>query len=182
MSARLFSLTGVAFDHDLAARRREDAAEDREERRLAGAGRPFERDDLAALDVEVDAAQHRDGLAPFAGSLFDTTGMRMDIGSPLECVAVPPLSKRHVRNTSAGSIDATLRNEIIAALRHSAIAPSEDEHVQLHRDDQLQVDLRHHRPQREGLQRAEGEAGDRGDQWPACRGSGRCRRCRRRSP
>src|SRR5437868_1280629 len=96
-----------AVDYDVAFRRREDAAEDREEGRLAAAGRTFERDDLAAIDREVDSFQHCHALAAF-GEVF------LDIGR---------FKNAHVLNTNAGSIDATLRNEIIAAARQRTIEP-----------------------------------------------------------
>src|SRR5205085_12556615 len=107
----LLRLDAYAVDDHIARRRREDAAEDREERRLAGAGRTFERNDLAALDREVDSFEHRDRFAAaFREMFFDAARLKnRHLAYPLK--------------TSAGSIDATLRNEIIEAARHNAMAP-----------------------------------------------------------
>src|SRR5262249_31402329 len=46
-----------AIERVAAARRLVEAADHVHQRRLAGAGRPHDRDELAGLDVEVDAAQ-----------------------------------------------------------------------------------------------------------------------------
>ena len=46
-------------------------AEDVEQRRLAGAGRPHDRDELACLDVERDAAQHEGLTGPDRERLLD---------------------------------------------------------------------------------------------------------------
>src|SRR5205085_1431084 len=63
--AQTFRIHRDAVDHDVAFRRREDAAEDREEGRLAAARRTFERHDLTAIDREVDSFQHGHALAAF---------------------------------------------------------------------------------------------------------------------
>ena len=47
----------VAVGGDLALARRDDAADDRDQRRLAGAVRPEQREDLAAADIEIDVRQ-----------------------------------------------------------------------------------------------------------------------------
>ena len=47
----------VAGDRDLAGARLDDAADDVDQRRLAGAVRPEQRENLAAADVQVDALQ-----------------------------------------------------------------------------------------------------------------------------
>ena len=109
-------------------RRREDAAEDREERRLAGARRPLERDDLAALQREGDAAQDRDGLPPFAKLLTTSATRGRSSGTPRtgtvsgreELLAVDVSRGRRAPGRSA----ATLRNETIAAARQSRSVPT----------------------------------------------------------
>jgi hypothetical protein len=47
----------VTVDEHLARARRDDAADDVDQRGLAGAVGPEQREDLAALDLEVDAFQ-----------------------------------------------------------------------------------------------------------------------------
>ena len=67
--ARARRIDLLAVDHDPPGGRGEDAAEDRQEGRLAGARRPLEGDDLAGAQREVDAVQHRDLLASLAEGL-----------------------------------------------------------------------------------------------------------------
>ena len=52
-----------ARDEDRARRRLVDAGDEVEQRRLAGARRPHQRDEVALRDVEIDVDQHRDDLA-----------------------------------------------------------------------------------------------------------------------
>src|SRR3989449_9743488 len=60
-----------AVDGQLSAGRGEDAAEDGEERGLAGAGRSFERNHFAGMQVERHAAEHVDLLSPLLERLDD---------------------------------------------------------------------------------------------------------------
>ncbi len=106
----------LAVHHHLAAGRRQDAAQDRQQRGLARAGRPLERHHLAAPDLEADAAQDGHGLAALAELLGDVVSA--DGGHDCGLLARQP------RKTRAGSMPATLRNEMIAAARQSASVPA----------------------------------------------------------
>ena len=59
----LSELTGTPFDLDGAARRRVEAANQVEQRRLAGARRSHQREEVALRDLQVDAFEHVDALA-----------------------------------------------------------------------------------------------------------------------
>ncbi len=69
--ARAREVDLLAVDDDAPLGRRQDAAEDREERRLPGARGPLEGDDLAPTRVEGDPPQDLDGLLPFGEALDD---------------------------------------------------------------------------------------------------------------
>src|SRR5579885_3365169 len=87
----------------------QDAAEDRKEGRLPGARRALQGDDLALFERERGAGKDPNLFPPpLAERLGD--GDRFEHGHGSLLVTYP-------RNTSAGSIPATLRNEIMAAAR-----------------------------------------------------------------
>ena len=74
-------------------------AENVQERRLAGARRPHDRDELAILDVEIDAAQHVGASDAVGKGLFDVpernqhsdTGGRVGSTDPTlnQCISSP---------------------------------------------------------------------------------------------
>src|SRR5882672_7251974 len=51
----------AVFEDDVAGARPVERAEELQKRRLAGAARPFERDELARLELEIDAVERTDG-------------------------------------------------------------------------------------------------------------------------
>src|SRR5262249_16973915 len=65
----------AAIDRDAAGRRRVESADEVEQRGLAGAGRPHERDEVPARDVEVHPVQHLDRLAAPPVALVDAAAL-----------------------------------------------------------------------------------------------------------
>ena len=61
----------MSVDQDHAARRIDDAAHDVDQRGLAGAVRPQQREDLAAPDLQVDAVQRLESGAIGLGEVGD---------------------------------------------------------------------------------------------------------------
>ena len=59
-------IDALPADLDLAARRPVEAPEQVQQRRLARSGRPHQREEVAARDVEAESLQHVDPLAPSA--------------------------------------------------------------------------------------------------------------------
>ena len=95
----------VPVGHHRPARRRHDAADDVDERRLAGAVRPEQREDLAAPDLEIDPLERDEprgvGLleAPNADDGSETIG---SMGArPRDSAPTRPASRRTARATAA---------------------------------------------------------------------------------
>jgi len=72
--AAVHAVQALAFDLDLARRRRVEAADEIEQRGLARARRPHQRDEVALGDVEVDAVQHFDLLRSALVGLGESAG------------------------------------------------------------------------------------------------------------
>src|SRR5262249_51207395 len=128
-TAGSFRVHLLAVHHDAPRRRRQDASGDRKERGFARTGRPFEGYDFAARERERDSVQDRNHLTPLP-ELFGDIERLQNIHRPRLSLPDPeprtriPESFCYVRNTSAGSMVATLRNEITAAARHIKSAPA----------------------------------------------------------
>ena len=85
-------------ERELALRRRQDAAEDREQRRLAGAGRAHQQGQLAGMQLQVDALQHLDLVRCRAEHLHDAFGLEDDFAVALArtlSVSRIPLAAEH---------------------------------------------------------------------------------------
>ena len=103
------SMRGLAVDEDLPCRRRDEVADDAQERRLATARGPDQRDELAPPDLEVDLLER--GHAAFA------EGLRHALGGDDE---VAHTSTSGARRTTSFSTSSTTRKKLIpsrAAIR-----------------------------------------------------------------
>src|SRR5204863_7261314 len=100
------------LDDDSAAGRRENASEDREERRLARSRRTLERDHLARLERQRHAAQNAHLLLSLVEHLRH-----------FACFQNGHDILAQVRKTRLGSIDATFRNDTTDATRHRRTVP-----------------------------------------------------------
>ena len=106
-----------------AAGRRVEPADQVEQRRLAGAGRAHQRQELALRDVEVDALQHVDALAA-AGEVLVDVADREPVGMSLiwsrslaSCTTIAPCRE-------SGGGETTTRSPALRPGDHFDASPS----------------------------------------------------------
>ena len=127
-----------AADADLARRRLVDAGDQVEQRRLARARRPHQRDEVAGRDVEVDVDQHRDDLVAahvVLGQVADRDQRRRR-PAPARvrrrrprrrssaCIAPARYFAATFTSAPAASVGGGLQHDLLAALARRRRSPS----------------------------------------------------------